>query len=96
MSGVDVLAVMADALGDVMAAQVAGLEVETKAPELSAAIAAVAKLIEAARVIEERIAYYANLGENAEQNIEDWAYTDNSGDIARYRAALARVTGGAP
>jgi len=44
---------MADALGDVMAAQVAGLGVETKAAELSAAIAAVSELIETAKVIDE-------------------------------------------
>jgi len=63
--------------------------------EAEAVLDAVIDLIDAARVIDERIAYYANLGENAEQNIEDWAYTDNSGDIARYRAALGRVTGAA-
>lgn len=64
------------------------------APELRATRAAVAELIEAARVIDDRIAYYSSIGEAAEQNIEDWAYTDRSGDMARYRAALANVTGG--
>lgn len=48
MSGVDVLAVMHSALGDLMAAQVVGFETETSVPDLSFAIDAVAKLIEAA------------------------------------------------
>ena len=50
---------------------------------------AVEALAMAADAIAERISYYAELGEHASTNIEDWAYTDGSGDIARLRAALA-------
>ena len=49
------------------------------------------ELVEAARAIEERIAYYASLKADDAPNIEDWAYTDGSGDIARLRAALAHT-----
>lgn len=88
MSGVDVVAVLDDLVADM------GDTPGTTGQQVAQARAAVAELIEAARVIDGRIAYYASIGEDAEQNIEDWAYTDRSGDMARYRAALANVTGG--
>lgn len=47
-AAVDVLAVMNSALGDLMVAQVGGIETETGVPEISSAIDAVAELIEAA------------------------------------------------
>jgi hypothetical protein len=79
MSGADVLAVMGDALGDVMAAQMEGFEVETKASELSASIAAVAELIEATE-------------QATEERLHDGASSRAACD--RLVAALARVTGG--
>jgi hypothetical protein len=93
---VDVLAVMghcletvrkiADALpGDARAALFAN--------DIVNARAAVAGLIAASQAIDERIAYYASLGENQSPNIEQWAYTDRSGDIARLRKALALAGG---
>lgn len=43
----DVLAVMHSALGDLMAAQIGGIDTDTKVPDLSASIDAVSQLIEA-------------------------------------------------
>lgn len=89
MSGVDVLAVLDDLVADM------GDLPGTTGQQVAQVRDAVAELIEAARVIDDRIAYYSSIGEAAEQNIEDWAYTDRSGDMARYRAALARCGGAA-
>lgn len=46
------------------------------------------RLREALETLVDRISYYASLAEEGTPNIEDWAYTDNSGDIAKARAAL--------
>ena len=59
-------------------------------------IAAAPELLEAAEIIEARIAYYASLCENDIPNIEEWAYTDNSGDMARLRSAIAKAYGETP
>lgn len=55
-------------------------------------MAAAPELLAAAERIEKRIAYYASMGEQAQINIEQWAYTDNSGDIAALRAAIAKAS----
>lgn len=59
------------------------IDLITAAPEL---LAALTKIVE-------RITYYAELKEGEIPNIEDWAYTYNSGDMAAARAALAKATG---
>lgn len=46
-TSVDVLAVMNSALGDLMVAQIKGVDTDTKVPELSASIDAVRELMEA-------------------------------------------------
>ena len=38
-----------------------------------------------------RIEYYANLGTTRQINIEDWAYTEGSADMANARAAIAKA-----
>ena len=58
-------------------------------------IAAAPELLEALTKMVERISYYAELKEEGIPNIEDWAYTYNSGDMQRARAAIAKATGGA-
>jgi len=56
-------------------------------------IAAAPELLEAAEIIEKRIAYYASLYENDIPNIEEWGYTDKSGDMAKLRSAIAKAKG---
>jgi len=50
-------------------------------------------LLEAAEIIEARIAYYASLYEESVPNIEEWGYTDNSGDMAKLRQAISKAKG---
>src|SRR5690625_3319071 len=57
-------------------------------------IAAAPELLEALMQMVERISYYAELKEEGIPNIEDWAYTYNSGDMQRARAAIAKAIGG--
>ena len=66
-------------------------ELPRTANQIRAALKPIAELIAAAANVSERIAYYAELGENATPTIEDWAYTDQSGDVARLRSALAAL-----
>jgi hypothetical protein len=54
-------------------------------------IAAAPDLLEAAKRIEKRIAYYASMAEAGQPNIEQWAYTDQSGDVKTLRAAIAKA-----
>lgn len=61
----------------------AQIDLITAAPEL---LAALTKMVD-------RISYYAELKEGEIPNIEDWAYTYNSGDMAAARAAIAKATG---
>lgn len=56
-------------------------------------IAAAPDLLEALQKMVERIEYYANLKETGQQNIEDWAYTYNSGDMDEARAAISKALG---
>src|SRR5690625_8021289 len=56
--------------------------------------AAAPELLEALMQMVERISYYAELKEEGIPNIEDWAYTYNSGDMQRARAAIAKAIGG--
>ena len=51
------------------------------------------ELLEALQRIEKRIAYYASLADGEAPNIEQWSYTDQSGDVAFARAAIAKATG---
>lgn len=51
------------------------------------------KLLAALKRIEQRIAYYASLAEGDAPNIEQWAYTDQSGDMREVRAAIAEAEG---
>ncbi|WP_447898019.1 hypothetical protein [Stenotrophomonas sepilia] len=83
---VDVLAVMYSVLGDLMAAQVAGIDTDTRVPELSASIDAVAELIEAEFHIDEMV---------ARRNKFPCPGMDEHVEKARVRrsAALARVKG---
>lgn len=62
-------------------------------PEFEEARAAVSELLGVAQQLRDRIAYYASLGEEGAPNIEDWAYTDRSGDIARLDASIRRCQG---
>lgn len=50
-------------------------------------------LLAVAQRIEARIAYYASMAELDQPNIEQWAYTDGSGDIAALRAVIAQCKG---
>ena len=66
-------------------------------PEANARlIAAAPELLEALQRIEKRIAYYASLADGEAPNIEQWSYTDQSGDVAFARAAIAKATGEQP
>jgi len=56
-------------------------------------IAAAPELLGALQRIEKRIAYYASLADGEAPNIEQWSYTDQSGDVAFARAAIAKATG---
>lgn len=56
-------------------------------------IAAAPELLEALKRIEARVSYYAGLAEGQAPNIEQWAYTDASGDMAIVRAAIAKAEG---
>jgi hypothetical protein len=51
------------------------------------------ELLEALKTIEQRISYYASLEESETPNIEQWAYSDQSGDLAKARAAIAKAEG---
>lgn len=51
--GIDVLAVMNSALGDLMAAQVGDIDIETSVPELSSSIDAVNEIFKAAERIDQ-------------------------------------------
>lgn len=55
--------------------------------------AAAPELLEALQRIEKRIAYYASMAAGDAPNIEQWAYTDQSGDMAIVRAAIAKAIG---
>lgn len=56
-------------------------------------IAAAPDLLEALQQMVERIEYYASLKETGQPNIEDWAYTYNSGDMDDARAAISKALG---
>lgn len=56
-------------------------------------IAAAPELLEALSKMVDRITYYAELKSGEIPNIEDWAYTYNSGDMIAARAAIAKATG---
>lgn len=56
-------------------------------------IAAAPELLEALETIEERISYYASLNDSEAPNIEQWAYTDQSSDMKKVRAAIAKAKG---
>lgn len=56
-------------------------------------IAAAPDLLEALQQMVERIEYYASLKETGQPNIEDWAYTYNSGDMDEARAAISKALG---
>lgn len=56
-------------------------------------IAAAPDLLEALQHMVERIEYYASLKETDQPNIEDWAYTYNSGDMDEARAAISKAFG---
>lgn len=82
-TNVDVLAVLHSVLGDLMAAQVAGVDTDTTVQELSASIDAVAKLIEADKRIDDNARRKAGGG---------WWMISNE-DMTVHRTALARVKG---
>jgi len=50
-------------------------------------------LLKALQKMVERIEYYASLKETKQPNIEDWAYTYNSGDMDDARAAISKALG---
>lgn len=50
-------------------------------------------LLKALQQMVERIEYYASLKETEQPNIEDWAYTYNSGDMDEARAAIRKALG---
>lgn len=50
-------------------------------------------LLEALQQMVGRIEYYASLKETEQPNIEDWAYTYNSGDMDEARAAISKALG---
>ena len=84
---------LADALKDYKSAiNHATVSVEA-ATELRRLHALNADLLEALKAIEARITYYAGLAEGDAPNIEQWAYTDQSGDLASARAAIAKAEG---
>ena len=56
-------------------------------------ITAAPDLLEALQHMVERIEYYASLKETGQPNIEDWAYTYNSGDMDDARAAISKALG---
>lgn len=56
-------------------------------------IVAAPDLLEALQKMVERIEYYASLKETGQPNIEDWAYTYNSGDMDEARAAISKALG---
>ncbi|WP_407732243.1 hypothetical protein ACJJVG_05790 [Pseudocitrobacter faecalis] len=73
---------------------VTGLEVGRDAAFANAKlIAAAPDLLEALQAMVERIEYYARLKETGQPNIEDWAYTYNSGDMDEARAAISKALG---
>jgi hypothetical protein len=95
-------AVVGKSEGDGIVCFVGSLEVVTttdKDPEQydveadARLIAAAPELLEAAEIIEDRIAYYASLYEEGAPNIEEWGYMDNSGDMAKMRRAIAKAKG---
>ncbi|MDH0977777.1 hypothetical protein N5C16_00660 [Stenotrophomonas sp. GD03908] len=96
---VDVLAVMDSSLGDLMAAQTAGVDTDTKVPELSAAIDAVAELIEALEISRKQMAHPH--GCSRVRPTSEWAENGSISfdgcqcDIRRVDAAISRVKGGA-
>lgn len=51
------------------------------------------ELLGALKKLTERIGYYASLADDDCPNIEQWAYTDGSGDVAEARAAIAKAEG---
>lgn len=59
-TNIDALAVMYSVLGDLMAAQVAGVDTDTDVNELSASIDAVAKLIEASAALRARLCLHGD------------------------------------
>lgn len=50
-----------------------------------------AELLAALKVLTDRIGYYASLAEDDAPNIEQWAYTDQSSDVANARALIAKA-----
>lgn len=78
---IDVLAVMDDAIGDVMVAQASGVATDISIPEMCTARAALAGLIEADKRVSERSRKKAGGG--------FWMVSNE--DMAALRAALARA-----
>lgn len=56
-------------------------------------MAAAPDLLEALLQMVNRIEYYSSLKETEQPNIEDWAYTYNSGDMDGARAAINKALG---
>ena len=84
---VDVLSVMDCVLGDLMAAQVAGFETETLAPDVSSAIDSVSKLIQAA--VDFEVGEYHD---NETESHIDYRERRRS-ERANLRAAIKKVRG---
>ncbi|MBA0225159.1 hypothetical protein D7U89_06590 [Stenotrophomonas maltophilia] len=89
---VDVLAVMHSVLGDLMAAQVAGVDTDTRVPELSASIDVVGKLIESTSLLVAQLALHGDMDDGC------FYYNGRSASelqtpMADVSAALARVKG---
>jgi hypothetical protein len=59
----------------------------------AALIAAAPKLLAALEVLVERIEYYSALPQDQRPCIEQWEYTEGSGDMAIARAAIAKARG---
>lgn len=56
-------------------------------------ISAAPELLDTLQKLLERISYYASLAEEDAPNIEQWAYTEGSSDVAAARAAIAKALG---
>lgn len=84
-TNIDVLEVMHSVLGDLMAAQVAGVDTDTDVNKLSASIDAVAKLIDTGRRITDTAHRKAGGG---------WWMISND-DMTAQRTAIASVRGAA-
>lgn len=89
-TSVNVLAVLHDVLGDLMAAQIAGVDTDTTVQELSDSIDAVAELIEASKAVSNSC--IENYGNNMALHLQLTGY---GGLNERLAAALAQVRGDA-